>query len=76
MNYALLFLDRAIQGQGGSVCCVCTQFRSIIHTANTVSETYNQGAYVVTTHCDYNSLDIVLCANTAQTISSRRFNWT
>ncbi len=56
MNYALLFLDRAIQGQGGSVCMnVCTCGRSLEHAVNIVCEAYNQGAYVDTAHCDYNS---------------------
>lgn len=68
MNNALLFLDRATQGQGGSVrrVCInaCTCGRSPVHTVNTVSEAYNQGTSVDTTRCDYNSEDIVLFADT------------
>lgn len=56
MNYALLFLDRAIQGHGGSVCMSvrpCGRF--LVHTVYTISEAYNEDTYVDTTHCDCNS---------------------
>ena len=58
----------AIQGQGGSVCvcvCVCVLVCECeVDTVNAVSEAYNHGAYVDTAHHDYNSPDIVFCANT------------
>lgn len=48
MNYALLFLDRATQGQDGGVCmCACVFENvwriSLKHTVNTATEAYSQG---------------------------------
>lgn len=59
MNYALLFLDRALQGQSGSVCMSACG-RSLVHAGNTVCKAYNHGTYVDTNHCDY-TLKTLIC---------------